>query len=75
MAAGFGLAAAYVGYETYLRNEADQQDESERIRLELEQNQVSLVDQANELSKRGRWNGPGVPALGLDPESIDATSP
>ena len=65
------IGAAYVGYEAYQKNERDQQEESERIRAELDDDPVSLVDRANQMSEQPRWNGPGIPALGIGNEPGD----
>jgi cell division protein FtsB len=58
----------YAVYELHLENERDQQVESERIRAELDQDTTSLEDRVDQLYGR-RLNGPGVPALGLEPAS------
>lgn len=58
-------AGAYVGYEVYQQSEDKRDAEVEPSGFEP----IPLdADRARQISEAPRWNGPGVPAIGLDDE-------
>lgn len=58
-------AGAYVGYEVYQQSQDKRDAEVEPSGFEP----ITVdADRARQISEAPRWNGPGVPAIGLDDE-------